>query len=427
MKKKYLLVLLIIICSIILVKAASYPKGDVDGNNKVAVNDYVLIRKHLLQMSILSGDRLTRADVNRDGKVSSKDYIAIRKIILYGPEEEEIKTYTLTYKPNGGSGSDIIQSISENTDWKTKGVTYTREGYTQVGWSTSPTGSTTHNLDKGQGKWTETSNLVLYAVWSKDSTLVLPEDYVIPSKYTLYQEYSSPTLKYKTMKNNNSYKYYALVWVKDAYHQLNSANSELTSQRRIVHLNNEINIMGYKNKGMIATNGSFTVAGRSNSPVIATKGVYTVNDLYRSRLEDGRSAAYTILTMGSDGNLKIFDTTSATEETNWLNSVEGRNTWTIIYYRTGDWNYDSWPEIDFRTGICQIDKHNFVLFVGYSGISGYMKELHDEFGCVRVANLDGGGSSGMYYKNNIQNSFNKVYEVNKDDRIIADMLYFVEQ
>ena len=122
------------------------------------------------------------------------------------------------------------------------------------------------------------------------------------------------------------------------------------------------------------------------------------------------------------------NSTSVSAQTDWLNSVGGRNTWTIVFYRTGDWNYDSWQGSDFRTGICQIDKYNFVLYVGYSsGISGYMKELHDEFGCVRVANLDGGGSPGMYYKYNTDSRIKKVYEVNKDYRTIADMLYFVEQ
>ena len=56
--------------------------GDVNGNGKVGAQDYILIRKHILNLSILSGDNLKRADVNNDEKVSALDYVMVRKIIL---------------------------------------------------------------------------------------------------------------------------------------------------------------------------------------------------------------------------------------------------------------------------------------------------------------------------------------------------------
>ncbi len=62
----------------------SYLSGDVDGNGKVASMDYIMVRKHLLKQTLLTGDKLKRADVNNDGKVSSLDYIAIRKTIING-------------------------------------------------------------------------------------------------------------------------------------------------------------------------------------------------------------------------------------------------------------------------------------------------------------------------------------------------------
>ncbi len=63
----------------------AYPQGDVDGNNVVGATDYVLVRKHLLKQSLLTGDSLKRADVNKDGKVSAIDYVEIKRIILRGP------------------------------------------------------------------------------------------------------------------------------------------------------------------------------------------------------------------------------------------------------------------------------------------------------------------------------------------------------
>ncbi len=66
-----------------------------------------------------------------------------------------------------------------------------------------------------------------------------------------------------------------------------------------------------------------------------------------------------------------------------------------------------------------------------------MKELHDLFGCKIVVNLDGGGSTGMYYKTKSMTDVGTVYQYNAPDeccgsqcnykcRSIADMLYFVE-
>ncbi len=59
-----------------------YQKGDVDGNGKVGSSDYVLVRKHILKQTTLTGDKLKRADANGDGKVNSLDFVAIRKIII---------------------------------------------------------------------------------------------------------------------------------------------------------------------------------------------------------------------------------------------------------------------------------------------------------------------------------------------------------
>ena len=56
--------------------------GDVDGNGKVASNDYILVRKYILGQISLTSSQLERANVNGDKTVSAADYIIIRKIIL---------------------------------------------------------------------------------------------------------------------------------------------------------------------------------------------------------------------------------------------------------------------------------------------------------------------------------------------------------
>ena len=57
-------------------------KGDVNGDDKVSVNDYILIRKHILSINVLVDGELERADVDLDGKIGASDYLAIRKIII---------------------------------------------------------------------------------------------------------------------------------------------------------------------------------------------------------------------------------------------------------------------------------------------------------------------------------------------------------
>ena len=57
-------------------------KGDIDCNKNVETRDYILVRKHILSSSKLTGEQLKRADVNGDGAINVLDYVTIRKIIL---------------------------------------------------------------------------------------------------------------------------------------------------------------------------------------------------------------------------------------------------------------------------------------------------------------------------------------------------------
>ncbi len=93
--KKLIVFLLLVLTPIM---AFAVLKGDVDGNDKVGSSDYVLVRKHILGQSLLTGDKLTRADVNGDGKVSSLDFVSIRKIIIDGGSTQTI-TPTPTNTP----------------------------------------------------------------------------------------------------------------------------------------------------------------------------------------------------------------------------------------------------------------------------------------------------------------------------------------
>ena len=63
---------------------SSYAKGDVNGDGRVNMFDYVAVKSHVLGKSLLSGDKLDRADVNGDGKVNMFDYIALKNMVVKG-------------------------------------------------------------------------------------------------------------------------------------------------------------------------------------------------------------------------------------------------------------------------------------------------------------------------------------------------------
>lgn len=77
-------------------------------------------------------------------------------------------TYSITFNSNGGTGSmSPIKNIkSGETKTLTKN-TFTREGYTFAGWSTSSGSSTVKYADGAQVK--VTSSIQLYAVWNQKS------------------------------------------------------------------------------------------------------------------------------------------------------------------------------------------------------------------------------------------------------------------
>lgn len=56
--------------------------GDINNDGKISNADIVLLKRHILQLSTLSGDALKAADVNRDGKISNADIVKVKRHIL---------------------------------------------------------------------------------------------------------------------------------------------------------------------------------------------------------------------------------------------------------------------------------------------------------------------------------------------------------
>ena len=86
--------------------------------------------------------------------------------------------YTVTFDANGGTGA---MSNEEYTYGESKPLfknSYSREGYTFVGWSTTPTGAIEYQ-DGTDYDFTQETNATLYAQWEKNAEPVTP---VEPSK-----------------------------------------------------------------------------------------------------------------------------------------------------------------------------------------------------------------------------------------------------
>ena len=81
----------------------------------------------------------------------------------------KVNSYTITYKPNGGSGSDQTQTVTYGTAWTTKGAIYSRTGYTMSSWNTQANGSgTKYTPNLGQTD-KQLNNVTLYAQWAPNS------------------------------------------------------------------------------------------------------------------------------------------------------------------------------------------------------------------------------------------------------------------
>ena len=77
--------------------------------------------------------------------------------------------YTVAYKPNGGTGSDVTQTVTYGKSWTSKGAIFSLTGHTQTSWNTKANGTgVTYSLNTDQTN-TQLSDLTLYAIYSANS------------------------------------------------------------------------------------------------------------------------------------------------------------------------------------------------------------------------------------------------------------------
>ena len=101
------------------------------------------------------------AGAHDDGSAFSHDTYLSKNAT--GPDY--ITKYTITYKANGGSGSDQTQSKTYGSSVSLKQNPFTRSGYAFLKWNTAADGSGT-NYAAG-ATYSTNANLTLYAQWKR--------------------------------------------------------------------------------------------------------------------------------------------------------------------------------------------------------------------------------------------------------------------
>lgn len=80
-------------------------------------------------------------------------------------------TYTINYNANGGTGTTASSTCNSNTYCVIKQSSFTRPGYSFVGWSTTPTGVPTYPSGAEVTNFVSSGQSVtLYAIWAKQNT-----------------------------------------------------------------------------------------------------------------------------------------------------------------------------------------------------------------------------------------------------------------
>ncbi len=135
-------------------------KGDVNSDGKISPLDYVVIKNHIMQSTLITGSEyLKAADFDNDGNVKPLDYVKIKNYIMDRSEEK----YTIKYNANGGTGSVSSQQVVKDETTNVRRNTFTKEGSNFVSWNTKADGSGTEYKEASKIKVTK--NVTLYAQW----------------------------------------------------------------------------------------------------------------------------------------------------------------------------------------------------------------------------------------------------------------------
>ena len=294
--------------------------------------------------------------------------------------------------------SDIAQA-AENTD-------------TTINSNTT----TTDNSDKNTTTSVEnenTNNSAVTATESSDGAKTVTDSSYKDSKVDI---------NITTVQKNNTTVYVADVKLSDssylktalAYDSFGTNVTEATSS------------IATNNNAILAVNGDYYGADRSG--YVIKNGV-----IYRNTVRS--DSEYPDLAVYKDGSFKIIYETEVTAEELLADGVVNLFAFGPSLIENGEISVDQNTEVrqamtkNPRTAIGIVDKNHYILVVSdgrtneSEGLSLYeLAEVLKEYGVTTAYNLDGGGSSTMYFNGNIVNN-PTTNGHNISEREVSDIVY----
>ena len=279
------------------------------------------------------------------------------------------------------TGSDIVQA-AENT-----GTANTSSNTTAN--DTENTGTTTAVENES------TNNSAVTATESSESAKTVTD--------SSYKD-GNVDINITTVRKNNTTVYVADVKLSDssylktalAYDSFGTNVTEATSS------------IATNNNAILAVNGDYYGANRSG--YVIKNGV-----IYRNTVRS--DSEYPDLAIYKDGSFKIIYETEVTAEELLADGVVNLFAFGPSLVENGEISVDHNTEVrqamtkNPRTAIGIVDKNHYILVVSdgrtneSEGLSLYeLAEVLKEYGATTAYNLDGGGSSTMYFNGNIVNN-----------------------
>ena len=233
---------------------------------------------------------------------------------------------------------------------------------------------------------------------------------------------SSVDINITTVRKNNTTVYVADVKLSDssylktalAYDSFGTNVTEATSS------------IATNNNAILAVNGDYYGADRSG--YVIKNGV-----IYRNTVRS--DSEYPDLAVYKDGSFKIIYETEVTAEELLADGVVNLFAFGPSLVENGEISVDQNTEVrqamtkNPRTAIGIVDKNHYILVVSdgrtneSEGLSLYeLAEVLKEYGATTAYNLDGGGSSTMYFNGNIVNN-PTTNGHNISEREVSDIVY----
>ncbi len=113
-------------------------------------------------------------EVSFNTLVTKNGSTPITSSVNKGKIEVKAETYQVSYNANGGTGAPASQIKTHGVNLTLSTTKPTRDGYSFLGWSASP--SATSAAYTAGGTYSANADLTLYAVWKQDTSPVLIGD-----------------------------------------------------------------------------------------------------------------------------------------------------------------------------------------------------------------------------------------------------------